>query len=117
MAAHFAKKQPEPKFEDLIDPAKKKRLLENLRRPTAEEVLPDYDRAITKSHEEHVQRSRKSGKQVPQLGDQPNQSCHLLNVFYTEVDLEPEVAQQIQEVVASLGVSMAEYLGSIVEHI
>ena len=37
-------------------------------------------------------------------------------MFSTKVDLEPEFAQQIQEVAASLGVSMAEYLGSVVEY-
>ena len=79
-------------------------------------MLPDYDRGITKSHEEHLQWPRKSGKEIPQLGEQENQSCPPLNVFSPEADLEPEVARQIQEVAASLGVSMAEYLGSIVEY-
>ena len=37
-------------------------------------------------------------------------------MFSAEVDLEPEVARQIQDVAASLGVSMAEYLGSVVEY-
>jgi hypothetical protein len=90
--------------------------LENLTRPTAEEVLSDYDRSITKSHEEHVQRPRKRGKKVPQLGEQENQSCPPLNVFSTEVDLQPEVAREVQDAAANVGVSIAEYLGSLVEY-
>ena len=45
-------KRPEPK--EKIDPAKVKKLLENLKRPTPEQLLSDYDRSITKSYEEHV---------------------------------------------------------------
>ena len=114
--SHFTKKQPEPEPEELIDPAKKKKLLENMRQPTDEEVLSDYNLSNTKSHEEHVQRPRKSGKKVPQLEEQEKKSCPPLNVFSVEVDLEPEVARQIQDVAASLGVIMAEYLGFVVEY-
>ena len=42
----LAPKRPEPV--EKIDPAKLKKYLENLRRPTAEETLPDYDRSIIK---------------------------------------------------------------------
>ena len=47
----LAPKRLEPK--EKIDPAKVKKLLENLKR-APEQLLSDYDRSITKSHEEHV---------------------------------------------------------------
>ena len=37
-------------------------------------------------------------------------------MFSAEVDLEPEVAREIQAMAASVGVSMAEYLSSLVEY-
>ena len=37
-------------------------------------------------------------------------------MFSTEVDLQPEVAREVQDAAANLGVSIAEYLGSLVEY-
>ena len=83
----LAPKRPEPK--EKIDPAKMKKLLENLKRPTPEKLLSDYGRSITKSHEEHVQRPHASEKKVPQLGEQENQSCPPLNVF-SDIPYDPD---------------------------
>ena len=58
----LAPKRPPPELQ--IDPVKKKRFLENLKRPPPV-LLSDYDRSITKSHEETVKKPRKSGNKVP----------------------------------------------------
>ena len=88
-----------------IDPAKVKKLLENLRRPTAEEKLPDYDRSIMKSRESQVQQARASGRKVPQLGEQENQSCPPLNVFSDIPAYDPDCTKIITEMAGELGLS------------
>ena len=98
----LAPKRPEPV--EKIDPAKLKKCLENLRRPTAEEKLPDYDRSIMKSRESQVQRARASGRKVPQLGEQENQSCPPLNVF-SDIPYDSEYTKLMREAADNLGVS------------
>ena len=109
----LAPKRPEPV--EKIDPATVKKCLENLRRPTAEEVLPDYDHSIMKSRESHVQRARASGKKVPHFGEHENQSCPPLNVF-SDIPYDSDCTKLIREMAGELGLSMAEYLGSIQEY-
>ena len=64
----LAPKRPQPEPVIYIDPVKAKRLLQNLKRPPPD-LLSDYDRSITKSHEETVKKPLSSGKKVPQLGE------------------------------------------------
>ena len=71
----LAPKRPEPK--EKIDPKVVKHFVGLLERPPPSPPS-DYDRSIIKSHNENVKRSRSSsasGKTIPQLGEQKNQSC------------------------------------------
>ena len=73
--------------------------------------------ALLRSHMKNMCSGRvRVGNKFPSLEiSQTNRALRSMCVS-VEADLEPEVAQQIQEVAASLGVSMAEYLGSVVEY-
>ena len=62
VARQLAPKRPPP--EPKLDPVKVRRTLENLRRPTAEETIPDYDRSIIKSCTSQKERPHASGRKV-----------------------------------------------------
>ena len=76
----------------VIDPEKAKKLLKNLKRPPPV-LLSDYDRSIVKSY---AKPERKIRKQVPQLGEQENQSCPPLKVF-SDNKREAELAQEYKK--------------------
>jgi hypothetical protein len=85
--AHFGKKCPPPK--QRIDSEVAKRMLKNLQKPQPVPApLPsNYDRHIEKAHAEAVRSGstksdtiRRTGKTIPQLGEQPKQSCPPLQV-------------------------------------
>ena len=83
----LAPKRPEPV--EKIDPAKLKKSLENLRRPTVEEKL---HRSIMKSRESQVQRACASGRKVPQgkKTSQDRPSCPQ-KVTYDDIKDMPRV--------------------------
>ena len=81
----FARKVPPPK--EKIDPVKANRTLDALTRPPPPPPLSNYDRIIAKTYDEVMSRSKssstgaRSGKTIPQLSEQENQSCPPLKVF------------------------------------
>ena len=88
-------------------------------------LIPDYDRSIRKSAEANRQRSKSSsasGKSVPQLGEQKNQSCPPLKVISNievgssnAVDAPPDFVAMYGEAAAAQGMSIAEYLDHLEE--
>jgi hypothetical protein len=106
----LAPKRPDPK--EKLDPAIAEHCIENLTRPPPPPLLSDYDRSIVKSYREHVKRpgssSSASGKTIPQLGEQKNQSCPPLKVF-TDIDYDPGVAAD------DVGFTLGQLLGEEVE--
>ena len=89
--------------------------MQNLRRPTAKETLPDYDRSIIKSRTSQKERPHASGRKVAQLGEQKNQSCPPLNVF-SDIPVDSEYTKLMRAAADNLGVSLVEYLGSMKEY-
>ena len=81
----FARKVPPPK--EKIDPVKANRTLDALTRPPPPQPQSNYDRIIAKTYDEVMSRSKssstggRSGKPIPQLGEQEKQSCPPLKVF------------------------------------
>ena len=95
-------------------------MLKTLEQPPPR-LTPDYDRSIRKSAETNKQRSNSSsasGKSVPQLGEQKNQSCPPLKVFSnTEVgssrgavDVYPEFVAMYGEAASAQGMFISQYL-------
>ena len=108
-----SKKGKEPEI--VIDPEAAKRLLRNLRRPPPD--LPsDYERTVTKLHEETVKKPlrRARAKKVAQLGEQENQSCPPLKVV-SSYNRQMELSRQYEVEAAKLGVTMVQYLGMLPE--
>ena len=72
--AHFAKKKPPPK--EKIAPEVVKKFVSNLQKPAKPAPASDYTRYLAKSVIKQKTKSMESvsGKQVPQLGEQKNQS-------------------------------------------
>lgn len=111
-----------------LDPVLVERTLRNLTRPTAEQILPDYDRTIIKARDAqvppHVLRARNIpkpkdrpyGQGVPQLGQQEKQSCAPLRVCSDVPRPKKLTNKQIKKAADELGVTMAEYLGSLIEY-
>ena len=102
----------------VIDPEKAKKLLKNLKRPPPV-LLSDYDRSIVKSYAKPERRIR---KQVPQLGEQKNQSCPPLKVFsntdvgWSIVEAEqydPEIVALYGEAAAAQGMTIADYMAQL----
>ena len=90
-----------------IDPKVVKHFVDFLERPPQYSPPSDYDRSIIKSLNEKVRRSRSSsasGKKVPHLGEQANQSIPPLNVFS---DDDPNVGT----IARNLGLTVAQLLG------
>ena len=88
LRAHFAKKTPPPK--EKLDPVKVMRTINALKRPPPPPPDSNYVRIIKKTYEE-ARRSgstssdarlaeQRSGKRIPQLGEQEKQSCPPLKV-------------------------------------
>ena len=124
--AFFAPKQKEPEFPSTeTERAQVQKMLKKLHQPEPR-LSSDYDRSILKSHDAKVRSmsSSASGKSVPQLGEQKNQSCPPLKVFSdTEVrsskgtveQYDPEVVAMYGEAAAAHGMSIAEYVSQLVE--
>ena len=86
--AHFGKKTPPPK--ETIDPVVTKRTVKALKAPPPPPLDTNYVRATKKTYLNAVRTrttssderlaKRRSGKTIPQLGEQANQSCPPLKV-------------------------------------
>ena len=87
--AHFAPKMPEPK--QIFDEKNKKWAKEFIEQPAKYKMnlRSDYDREILKQDfkSENKKTSAKSGKQIPQLGEQKNQSVPPL-IVSSDIDKE-----------------------------
>ena len=111
-----------------LDPVLVERTLRNLTRPTAEQILPDYDRSVIKARDAQLPpdvlrarnipkpKARPYGQGVPQLGQQEKQSCAPLRVCSDVPRPKQLTNKQIKKAAAELGVTMAEYLGSLIEY-
>jgi hypothetical protein len=116
--AFFAPKKPPPKF--VVPDKAREHWVEVLERPSKDSPRTDYDRQIIKAHIKQ-KRSRsssaKSGKQVPQLGEQENQSVPPLNTGISEEMIQKACramgVTEAQVIQASLdmNISVAQYLG------
>ena len=105
MPTQLAPVRPQPKQK--VDPKTRQHFVDFLERPPphVENRPSDYDRSITKSFNA-MQRSRSSsasGKKIPQLGEQENQSCPPLNV---------DVAEEYKDIASSLGITVAQLIGN-----
>ena len=108
----LAPKRPEPRL--IIDPEKAKRTLDALQRPPPPPLLDDYDRSIVTSHRQ-MKRSRSSsssaprtGKTIPQLGEQGKQSYSPLKVF-ADIANDPGIVD------AYPGITLGDYISDDVE--
>jgi len=100
----LAPKRAPPK--QYIAPKTIKHFVNMLERPKPDNLPSDYNRSIINSHK--AQRSRSSsasGKTIPQLGEQKNQSLPPLNVFS---DNDPEVARLLAQTAGHLGMTVAQ---------
>ena len=107
----LAPKHPDPK--EKIDSVKAKRCLDALKRPTPPPLPSHYDRCIVKTFNEakmsgSTSSAARSGKTIPQLGEQEKQSCPPLKVF-------PDIANDPRVAAAHLGYTLADYLGDEVQ--
>ena len=107
----LAPKHPDPK--EKIDPVKAKRCLDALQRPPSPPPLSHYDRCIVKTFHEakrsgSTSSAARSGKTIPQLGEQEKQSCPPLKVF-------PDIANDPGVAAAHPGYTLADYLGDEVQ--
>jgi hypothetical protein len=111
--AHFAKKDPPPK--ETIDPVVSKRTVEALKRPPPPPLDSNYVRTTKKAYQKAVQMGttssderlakRRSGKTIPQLGEQANQSCPPLKV---STDIVPNLSGVVVEGMVP-GTNIADY--------
>jgi hypothetical protein len=99
------------------------KMLKTLEQPPPR-LTPDYDRQIRKSVQANKERSKSSsasGKSVPQLGEQKNQSCPPLKVFSNtaegsstgDVAIDPEFVAIYGEAAAAHGMSIQDYLSQL----
>jgi hypothetical protein len=111
LEAHFARKKPPPPKET-IDQVKVKRTLRSLKRPPPSPLQSNYEHIIERTYKE-AQRSgstcsaarvakRRSGKTIPQLGEQAKQSCPPLKVSSDIVANHPGLLP---------GTNLGDYLG------
>ena len=113
LQAHFERKRPLPK--ETIDPVKAKRTLDALKRPPPPPPQSNYDRCIEKTYDEAWRSGstasasrRRSGKTIPQLGEQEKQSCPPLKVF-------PDIANDPGVAAAHPDYTLGDYLGDEVQ--
>ena len=101
------------------------KMLKTLEQPPPR-LTPDYDRSIRKSVQANKERSKSSsasGKSVPQVGEQKNQSCPPLKVFSnTEegsstgaVAIDHEFVAMYGDATAAQGMSIPQYLAQLQE--
>jgi hypothetical protein len=89
-------RKPEPK--QPVNPAGKKFFI-TMCQPRAKETLSDYDRSITKSYQK---KSNCRGKNIPQLGEQHQQSIPPLQVLSKEDEATAEFVVEIKLIKAQL---------------
>ena len=86
---HFRPKKLEPK--EPVDTAGKKFFLDIMCEPRKKECLSNYDRSITKSYEK---KGNRRYNQVPQLGEQPNQTIPPLKVLSKEDEATTQFVEE-----------------------
>jgi hypothetical protein len=114
LRAHFAKKASPPK--ETIDPVVAKRTVKALQRPPSPPLDSNHVRTTKKAYQEAVRTrttssderlaKRRSGKTIPQLGEQANQSCPPLKV---STDIVPNLPGVVAEGMVPGYTNIADY--------
>jgi len=103
--------------EEKIDPAKAKKLVKNLYQPEPK-LTGAYERSIKKSYRDPknclpgTSGAPRSGKKIPQLGEQKNQSCPPLKVT-SDLAIDPDIAAIYEQDAIAHGMSISRYLSQL----